>query len=100
MLRLAVFITLISISAAAPHLLLVENPAPLAHPAVLANDAQEAALPDHFKNDFYKNPHIVARLAEPSWFGYKEALVTHRESDQIPRQKVYEILHNAGLARR
>lgn len=75
MFRLAILVALISVCAAAPHFLLIDNPTPLAHPAVLANDAEEAALPDHLKNDFYKNPHIAAALAGPSWFGYKEGQV-------------------------
>ncbi|XP_008214477.1 uncharacterized protein LOC100114498 [Nasonia vitripennis] len=99
MLRALILIAAAAACSAAPQFL-IRNSAPLPHPAVLENDAMEALLPEHLKNDFYKNPHIVAALAEPSWFGHKEAQVTNRETDMIPREKVFHILHNAGFIRR
>lgn len=44
------------------------------HPAVLANDANEALLPDHLRNNRLNEPHVFALLAQSSWFrpGEKE----------------------------
>ncbi|XP_011498194.1 PREDICTED: uncharacterized protein LOC105362452 [Ceratosolen solmsi marchali] len=98
MIRTLVLLAVIGICVGAPQFL-IQSSVPEPHPAILENEAMEALLPDELKNDFYKNPNIVAALAQPSWFGYKEAQVTHRESDKIPREKVYHILHNAGFVR-
>ncbi|XP_011147290.1 uncharacterized protein LOC105187879 isoform X1 [Harpegnathos saltator] len=72
----------------------------LAHPAVVINSALEDSLPNALRNDFYKDPYIAAGLAKESWFIDKETQVLDRESDKIPREKIYSVLHNAGLARR
>ncbi|XP_032680182.1 uncharacterized protein LOC116848336 [Odontomachus brunneus] len=72
----------------------------LAHPAVLINSAMEDNLPNELRNDFYKNSNIAAGLAKESWFIDKESQVLDRETDKIPREKIYSVLHNAGLVRR
>ncbi|KAF7393620.1 hypothetical protein HZH68_010439 [Vespula germanica] len=71
-----------------------------AHPAVLLNSAMENTLPYHLKNDFYKNPRIASGLAKESWFTDKEMQVIDRDTDKIPREKIFDVLHNAGLARK
>ncbi|KAI4484735.1 hypothetical protein M0804_007301 [Polistes exclamans] len=68
-----------------------------AHPAVLLNTAMENTLPYHLRNDFYKNPKVASRLAKESWFTNKEMQVIDRETDKIPREKIFDVLHNAGL---
>ncbi|XP_012265863.2 uncharacterized protein LOC105691750 [Athalia rosae] len=73
---------------------------PYAHPAVLINSAMESHLPEELRNPFYKNPRIAKGLAKESWFGNKEMQVLEREAEKIPREKIYSVLHNAGLARR
>ncbi|XP_014227864.1 uncharacterized protein LOC106653122 [Trichogramma pretiosum] len=100
MIRIIASLAILGVCSAVPLYYVQENAFQLQHPAVLANAAMEASLPDYLRNDFYKNPHIAASLAEPSWFGYKEGLVTDRESDKIPREKIHHILHNAGFVRR
>jgi len=47
----------------------------LAHPAVIINSAMEDNLPNHLRNNFYKNPNIAADLAKESWFIDKEMQV-------------------------
>lgn len=46
------------------------------HIAVLENDANEAQLPSHYKNEFLKQPHVRALLAKSSWFGPGENQVS------------------------
>ncbi|XP_076761527.1 uncharacterized protein LOC143429696 [Xylocopa sonorina] len=70
------------------------------HPANLLNSALEDTLPSELRNNFYKNPIIAAKLAKESWFINKEMQVIDRESDKIPREKVYDVLHNAGFVRK
>ncbi|XP_018397463.1 PREDICTED: uncharacterized protein LOC108775556 [Cyphomyrmex costatus] len=72
----------------------------LAHPAVIINSAMEDNLPYQLRNDFYKDPSIAAGLAKESWFIDKEMQVIEREADKIPKEKIYNVLHNAGLVRR
>ncbi|XP_011870521.1 PREDICTED: uncharacterized protein LOC105563501 [Vollenhovia emeryi] len=72
----------------------------LAHPAVVINSAMEDNLPNQLRNNFYKDPNIAAGLAKESWFSNKEMQVVDRETDKIPREKIYSMLHNAGLVRR
>jgi hypothetical protein len=74
MFRIFPLLAIAGVCVGAPQFL-IRNSLPEPHPAVLENEAMEALLPQELKNDFYKNPHIVAALAEPSWFGYKEAQV-------------------------
>lgn len=45
------------------------------HPANVVNSALEDTLPNELRNDFYKNPHIAARLAKESWIFNKEMQV-------------------------
>lgn len=51
--------------------LLLQEPLPskrvLAHRAVVINAENEARLPPHLLNPFYKNPRIAAALAKESW---------------------------------
>ncbi|XP_033196820.1 uncharacterized protein LOC117232762 [Bombus vosnesenskii] len=70
------------------------------HPANVLNSAIEDTLPNELRNNFYKNPRIAARLAKESWFFNKEMQVIDRETDKIPREKVYNVLHNAGFVRK
>ncbi|KOC65327.1 hypothetical protein WH47_09906 [Habropoda laboriosa] len=70
------------------------------HPANILNSAIEDTLPNELRNNFYKNPRIAARLAKESWISNKEMQVTDRDTDRIPREKVYNVLHNAGFIRK
>ncbi|XP_001121757.2 uncharacterized protein LOC725973 isoform X2 [Apis mellifera] len=70
------------------------------HPANLLNSAIEDTLPNELRNNFYKNPQIAAKLAKESWIFNKEMQVIDRETDKIPREKVYNVLHNAGFVRK
>ncbi|XP_078035264.1 uncharacterized protein LOC144469170 [Augochlora pura] len=70
------------------------------HPANLLTSAIENTLPNQLRNDFYKNPRIAAKLAQESWFLNKEMQVIDRETDKIPRDKIYNVLHNAGYVRK
>ncbi|KZC15055.1 hypothetical protein WN55_09357 [Dufourea novaeangliae] len=70
------------------------------HPANLLTSAIEDTLPNELRNDFYKNPRIAARLAQESWYLNKEMQVIDRDSDKIPREKIYNVLHNAGLVQK
>ncbi|XP_029176545.1 uncharacterized protein LOC114944689 [Nylanderia fulva] len=72
----------------------------LTHPAVLINSAMEDSLSNELRNNFYKNPNIAASLAKESWFIDKEMQVIDRETDKISREKIYSLLHNAGLTRK
>ncbi|KAG7206096.1 hypothetical protein KM043_003490 [Ampulex compressa] len=97
--RLIILLVFAGMCAAAPQFFL--RPATMfAHPAVVINSAIEDSLPNELRNNFYKNPNIASRLAKESWFIDKEMHVIDRESDKIPREKIYSVLHNAGLARK
>lgn len=76
------------------------RPQQLAHHAVLFNAEQEAKLPPNLLNPFYKDPRIAESLAKQSWFGPGEKHVTDRESEKIPRDRIYYALKSAGLLRR
>lgn len=67
---------------------------------VVINAEQEAQLPAHLLNPFYKNPRVAEALAKESWFGPGEMLVNDRETQKIPRTRIFSVLKNAGLARR
>ncbi|XP_063832584.1 uncharacterized protein LOC135081726 [Ostrinia nubilalis] len=69
------------------------------HPAVELNAASEALLPRELlkSHDFYDNPAIAAGLAKESWFTNKEMQVVEREAEKIPREKIYNIVKNAGF---
>lgn len=73
---------------------------PLAHHAVVRNAEDEARLPEELRNNFYKNPRIAEGLAKESWFTPGEEQVLDREAEKIPREQVFKLLKNAGLARR
>lgn len=49
----------------------------LVHPAVLANDADEALLPDHFRRSRLVTPTAYVALAQSSWFGDGEKEVVY-----------------------
>lgn len=76
------------------------QPQQLAHHAVLFNSEQEAKLPPNLLNPFYKNPRIAESLAKQSWFAPGEKHVTDRETEKIPRDRIYYALKSAGLLRR
>lgn len=69
------------------------------HPSVEINAASEALLPRELlkSRDFYDNPLIADALAKESWFTNKEMLVLSRESEKIPREKIYHIIKSAGF---
>ncbi|XP_046435344.1 uncharacterized protein LOC124308991 [Neodiprion virginianus] len=95
----AFLLALVGSGFAAPQF--IANPeTPYAHPAVLINSHMESQLPEELRNPFYKNPRIANSLAKESWFGNKEMQVIEREAEKIPREKIFSVLHNAGLARR
>uniref|UniRef100_A0A8D8WQS0 Uncharacterized protein n=1 Tax=Cacopsylla melanoneura TaxID=428564 RepID=A0A8D8WQS0_9HEMI len=71
-----------------------------AHRAVVLNAENEAKLPPHLTNPFYKNPRVADALAKSSWITPGEQVVYEREAEKIPRQKIYVALKNAGLVAR
>ncbi|KYN35063.1 hypothetical protein ALC56_10661 [Trachymyrmex septentrionalis] len=85
---------------AATPILFINPGTMFAHPAVIINSEMEDNLPYELRNNFYKNPSIAAGLAKESWFIDKEMQVIDREADKIPKEKIYNVLHNAGLIRR
>lgn len=68
-----------------------------AHRAVILNAENEAKLPPHLQNPFYKNPRVADALAKSSWITPGETVVHEREAEKIPRQQIYVALKNAGL---
>lgn len=68
-----------------------------AHRAVLDNAANEARLPAHLKNPFYRTPRVREALAHHSWFGPGEKVVHQRKADSIPRSEIYTVLAHAGF---
>ncbi|XP_052124380.1 uncharacterized protein LOC113204569 [Frankliniella occidentalis] len=73
---------------------------PLAHHAVVRTAEDEARLPEELRNNFYKDPRIAEGLAKSSWFTPGEEQVLDREAEKIPREQIFKLLKNAGLARR
>lgn len=67
------------------------------NPIVVAAFQRDALLPPHMQNAFYKNPKIAEHLAQNSWFGPGEQHAVDRETEKIPREKIFLILKNAGL---
>ncbi|KAL5236271.1 hypothetical protein ACI65C_003681 [Semiaphis heraclei] len=67
------------------------------NPIVVAAFQRDALLPPHMQNSFYKNPKIAENLAQNSWFGPGEQHAVNRETEKIPREKIFIILKNAGL---
>lgn len=67
------------------------------NPIVVAAFQRDALLPPHMQNTFYKNPKIAENLAQNSWFGPGEQHAVDRETEKIPREKIFLILKNAGL---
>lgn len=67
------------------------------NPIVVAAFQRDALLPPHMQNAFYKNPKIAENLAQNSWFGPGEQHAVDRETEKIPREKIFIILKNAGL---
>ncbi|XP_053986456.1 uncharacterized protein LOC128880423 [Hylaeus volcanicus] len=95
-----VLVVVVGVCAAAPQYYIPSGYGYYPHPANLLTSALEDTLPNHLKNDFYKNPRIAARLAQESWFINKEMQVIDRETDKIPREKIYNVLHNAGFVQK
>ncbi|XP_076624122.1 uncharacterized protein LOC143343274 [Colletes latitarsis] len=96
---IVVLVAIAGICTAAPQYYLPSG-AVYPHPANLLTSALEDTLPNHLRNDFYKNPRIAARLAQESWFINKEMQVIDRDTDKIPREKIYNVLHNAGFVQK
>lgn len=67
------------------------------NPIVVAAFQRESLLPPHMQNAFYKNPKIAEGLAQNSWFGPGEQHAVNRDTEKIPREKIFFILKNAGL---
>lgn len=67
------------------------------NPIVVAAFQRDSLLPPHMQNSFYKNPKIAESLAQNSWFGPGEQHAVNRDTEKIPREKIYSILKNAGL---
>lgn len=67
------------------------------NPIVVAAFQREALLPPQMQNAFYKNPKIAETLAQNSWFGPGEQHAVNRDTEKIPREKIFIILKNAGL---
>ena len=80
----------------------VQQPAPIAHPAVVDNAIKESQLPDDLirSNQFYRNPKTADALAKESWFTDKEMPVFNREAEKIPREQIVKIFKNAGFIHR
>lgn len=104
-----IFITFVIFIAAASAQILLQQPSipyvlqqqsAVAHPTVLANSIAESQLPPELLNDQYKNPQIAAALAKESLPTNKETIIFDRETDKIPRDRVFKIFRNAGWARR
>lgn len=105
------FIALMAVARAYPALIFTQSLQPLGvvyaepnehvrpHPSVEINAESESLLPREYlkSRDFYDNPAIAADLAKESWFTNKEMLVLERESEKIPRDKIYHIVKNAGF---
>ncbi|XP_033211459.1 uncharacterized protein LOC117169276 [Belonocnema kinseyi] len=100
MLKIFVLVAVVEACLAAPQFIIDHSPAFYAHPAVLINSQMEEGLPNELRNNFYKNPRIAAGLANESLLTVKEMQVVNREADKIPREKVFNILHNGGFLRR
>lgn len=64
---------------------------------VVAAFQRESLLPPHMQNAFYKNPKIAETLAQSSWFTPGEQHAVDRDTEKIPREKIFFILKNAGL---
>lgn len=109
---LIVTIAFLAVAQARPGLLFTKNLQPVGveyaqttapqvppHPAVELNAASEALLPRELlkSRDFYDNPSVAAGLAKESWFTNKEMQVVEREAEKIPREKIYNIIKNAGF---
>ncbi|XP_003703586.1 uncharacterized protein LOC100876474 [Megachile rotundata] len=97
--KVIIFMIIVGLCAAMPQYYIPEGFV-YPHPANLLNSAVEDTLPNELRNDFYKDPRIAAKLAKESWITNKEMQVIDRESDKIPRQQVYNVLHNAGFVRK
>lgn len=69
------------------------------HRAVLAAQEEEAKLPPHLLNGFYKNPRLRQELARHSWIGPGEEPVYSREAEKISRKDIYNVLNHAGFVR-
>lgn len=67
------------------------------NPIVVAAFHRDSLLPEHMKSTVYKNPKIAETLAQSSWFGPGEQHAFNRETEKIPREKIFLILKNAGL---
>uniref|UniRef100_A0A336MT51 CSON003637 protein n=1 Tax=Culicoides sonorensis TaxID=179676 RepID=A0A336MT51_CULSO len=88
------------ISQPLPYALQAHRSNSLAHPVVVANSLAESQLPPQLLNDQYKNPHIAAALAKESLPINKEMIVFDRETDKIPRDRIFKIFKNAGWVHR
>lgn len=74
----------------------------LAHPANIANAAWEHQLPPTLlkSSKFYGNPRTAELLAQESWLTDQESPVFNRKAEEIDRNQITKIFHNAGLQKR
>ncbi|XP_026464417.1 uncharacterized protein LOC113366994 [Ctenocephalides felis] len=70
------------------------------HPVVERVLQEEAKLPPHLMNPFYKSPRVRQALAKSSWFGVGEEPVYDREAEKISRKEIYNVLSHAGFVAR
>lgn len=76
----------------------LQQPSGVAHRVVVENSIRESQLPAELLNEPYKNPAIAAALAKESLPTNKETIIFDRETDKIPRDRVFKIFRNAGWA--
>ncbi|RVE42928.1 hypothetical protein evm_012427 [Chilo suppressalis] len=67
------------------------------HPAVVAVRQEEERLPPYLRSQALHNPHLQQILPLTSLLHDGENLVYERESDNVPRQEIYNILTHAGF---
>lgn len=74
----------------------------LAHPANVANSEWEHQLPPNLlkSTQFYGNARTAEHLAQASWLTDKESPVFSRKAEEIDRNQITKIFHNAGLQKR
>ncbi|XP_063364332.1 uncharacterized protein LOC134652988 [Cydia amplana] len=73
---------------------------PPPHPAVIQARREEEFLPQHLRSRALYNPHLREVLPLSSLLHSGEQLVYERESDKVPRTKIYNLLTHSGLVPR
>ncbi|XP_026327649.1 sodium channel protein Nach-like [Hyposmocoma kahamanoa] len=73
------------------------TPIPPPHPVVVAVRQEEELLPLYLKSPHNFNPHLQQILPLTSLLHHGEKPVYHRDTDDVSRQEVYNILTHAGF---